>query len=104
MNTISIKGDTYYCHPIYDQYASNRSGQVIDIMNKRQQRGIAGGWGNYLFFEIEKELYPVHQFIYECFHGVQPGKKWLSTLTDSNWKKMWLPILMATREIIVSET
>ena len=74
MNTISIKGETYYCHPIYDQYASNRSGQVIDIMNKRQQRG-GLGWGNCMFCNIEKELYPVHQFIYECFHGVQPEKK-----------------------------
>ena len=74
MNTISIKGETYYCHPIYDQYASNRSGQVINIMNKRQQRG-GEGLGNYLFFEIEKELYPAHQFIYECFPGVQPEKK-----------------------------
>ena len=55
MNTISINGDTYYCHPIYDQYASSKSGQVIDIINKREQRGIKR-WGNYLFFEIEKEL------------------------------------------------
>ena len=74
MNTIHISGETYYCHPIYDQYASNRYGEVINIVNKTQQRGKLG-WGNYMFFDIEKELYPVHLFIWECFHGVQPERK-----------------------------
>ena len=103
MNTISIKGETYYCHPIYDQYASNRSGQVINIMNKRQQRG-GEGLGNYLFFEIEKELIQFTNLFMNVSMESNQKKKWLSTLTDSNWKKMWLPILMATREVIVSET
>ena len=74
MKKIEIYGSTYFCHPIYDQYASNEDGHVIDIVKKATHMGILG-YGGYLFFNMNKKLYPVHQFIYECFHGVQPEKK-----------------------------
>ena len=31
--------------------------------------------GQLFIFRNWKRAYPVHQFIYECFHGVQPEKK-----------------------------
>ena len=71
MKKIEIYGSTYFCHPIYDQYASSEDGHVIDILKKATHMGILG-YGGYLFFNMNKKLYPVHQFIYECFHGVQP--------------------------------
>ena len=35
MNTISIRGRTYYCHPIYDKYAVNGFSPIIDVVGKK---------------------------------------------------------------------
>ena len=44
------------------------------LQKKATHMGILG-YGGYLFFNMNKELYPVHKFVWECFHGVQPEGK-----------------------------
>lgn len=50
---------------------------MSSILKKKNTcpRGITGH-GGYLFFDLEKDKkvnnYPVHQFVWECFHKVKP--------------------------------
>ena len=74
MGTISIKGRTYYCHPIYNKYAVNGFSPIIDVVKKENYFGVEI-YDGYSFVKMGKENYPLHNFVWECFNGIIPEGK-----------------------------
>ena len=74
MKKVEIYGSTYFCHPIYDKYATNGFLPIVDIVKKINYFGVEIHDG-YSFVKMEKEIYPLHKFVWECFNGVVPEGK-----------------------------
>ena len=74
MKKVEIYGSTYFCHPIYDKYATNGFLPIVDIVKKINYFGVEIHDG-YSFVKMEKEIYPLHKFVWECFNGIIPEGK-----------------------------
>ena len=74
MTTITINNCVFSCHPIYDLYASNENGNIINIIKKLPNKGNKHRSG-YMQISVRKyrgiqKSYQVHRFIWECFNGL----------------------------------
>ena len=80
MEKIEINNCVYKLHPVYDLYASNEAGQVINIVRKCPMIGIKKHSG-YNMCAVRKhgqkgqKQYYVHRFVWECFKGLIPEGK-----------------------------
>ena len=80
MTTITINECVYKVHPIYDLYAADSDGNVINIIKKVPRKGNKSNRG-YMKCRVRKHAQPsyttyyVHRFIYECFNSVIPDGK-----------------------------
>ena len=80
MTEIIIEKCVFSIHPIYDLYAADSDGNVINIIKKVPTKG-AKKHNGYLMVGVRKHAQPsyktyhVHRFIYECFNGVIPEGK-----------------------------
>ena len=69
----------FYSHPIYEKYAANKYGEVMNVRLKKPMLGNFNNCG-YLHFGIfisknKSKSYLVHRFVYECFYGIiESGK------------------------------
>ena len=74
MNQIKHNSTIYNLHPIYDSYASNVDGYIIDI-NKfaliKSKYHKRHPHVNLKYGPCEVK-YPVYQFVWECYNGVIP--------------------------------
>ena len=74
MGQITNRGDVYNIHPIYDSYASNKDGHIIDINKKATVHGQCHNGYLYMNFKIMRHRlqYSIHQFVWECFNDDVP--------------------------------
>ena len=80
MTVIKINNCVYSVHPIYDLYASDENGNIINIIKKVPHKGNKTRNG-YLNIHVrkhgeskQKNKYS-HVFVWECFNGVIPEGK-----------------------------
>ena len=80
MSKIEIENCVYCCHPMYDLYAANKAGNVINIIKKVPHKGNEKTNG-YMMCGVRKHgqngqrsVY-VHRFVWECFNGLIPEGK-----------------------------
>ena len=74
MEQITISGGIYNIHPIYDSYASNEGGHIIDINKKATVHGQCHNGYLYMNFKImsHRLQYSFHRFVWECFNDDVP--------------------------------
>jgi len=80
MNKIEIENCVYQIHPVYDLYAANEAGYIINIVKKDSIKSSKMNTG-YTMCNVRrhaqngyKTVY-VHRFVYECFNGLIPKDK-----------------------------
>ena len=80
MTTIIVNGCVHNVHPIYDLYASDENGNIINIIKKVPHKGNKTHRG-YLNVCVRKHGQPgvkgcqVHRFVWECHNGLIPEGK-----------------------------
>ena len=78
MSNIKINNCVYKVHPVYDLYAADEAGNVVNIVKKDY---IGHKNDGYMMCMVRKHEqtghkgYYVHRFIYECFKGLIPDGK-----------------------------
>ena len=88
MTTITINNCVYSVHPIYDLYASDENGNIINIIKKVPHKGNKTHRG-YLNINIRKHGQSgqkgtqAHRFIWECFNGVIPEGKVIDHINNN---------------------
>ena len=80
MIKITINKCVYSVHPVYDLYASDENGNVINIIKKVPRKGTKNNSGYMLYgvrkhAQTGKKTYHVHRFVWECFNGNIPKGK-----------------------------
>ena len=76
MNKIEINECVYNIHPIYNLYAANEDGFIINIVKLEPMKGNKEVNG-YMMCGVKKygckhKRYYVHRFVWECFNGIIP--------------------------------
>ena len=80
MNKIEIENCVYQIHPVYDLYASDKNGNIINIVKKIPMTGTKNNRG-YLLCGVRKhgqkgyKTCLTHRFIWECFNGLITNNK-----------------------------
>ena len=88
MTTITINKRVYSIHPIYDLYASDEDGNIINIIKKVPHKGNKNHIG-YLNVSVRKhggksqKTCQVHRFLWECFNGVIPEGKVIDHINNN---------------------
>ena len=87
MSNISINENVYNIHQVYDIYAANENGEIINICRKVPMKGrkdhrgymqcIVRGFGK------RKKSYLVHPFVWECFNGLIPEGKVIDHINNN---------------------
>ena len=89
-------GNKFFIHPIYEKYAANKYGEIINIRIRKPMLGNICNNG-YLFFGIyisknKQKTYMSHRFIYECFNGMIEKNKVINHInfirTDNRLKNL----------------
>ena len=86
MSEIKINKCVYSVHPIYDLYASDENGNVINIIKKVPNKGDKK-YNGYMCCSIrkyggEQKRYQVHRFVWECFNGIIPEGKVIDPINN----------------------
>jgi len=100
---ITIEKCVYFVHPIYDLYASDENGNIINIIKKVPHRGneIHNG---YLKVCVRKHAQPsqkkcyAHRFIWECFNGVIPDGKEIDHINNKKDDNRLSNLQLLTRQ------
>ena len=86
----------FYTHPIYEKYAANKYGEVMNVRIKKPMLGNINNSG-YLRFciSVSKDKvknYLKHRFVYECFYGIIESDKHINHMnfikTDNSLKNL----------------
>ena len=79
MINLNIDNSLFNVHPIYDLYAADKNGNIINIIKKKQFKGNKKRNGNLkCMVRRHKGIaknYHVHRFVWECFNGIIEGGK-----------------------------
>ena len=76
---VIINGKKYYKHPVFDNYAASKKGNIINIKRKKILSKKNNNGKGYLIFCLcnekleEKKNYYQHRFVYEVFKGMIPS-------------------------------
>ena len=76
---VKINGEKYYKHPVFDNYAASKKGNIINIKTKKILSKKKNNGNGYLIFCLcnekleEKKNYYQHRFVYEVFKGMIPS-------------------------------
>ena len=76
---VKINGEKYYKHPVFDNYAAFKKGNIINIKTKKILSKKKNNGNGYLIFCLcnekleEKKNYYQHRFVYEVFKGMIPS-------------------------------
>ena len=86
MIRIGINECVYYVHPVYDLYASDKNGNVINLIKKVPNKGYNNR--GYLRTSVRKyggryKGYLVHRFVWECFNGIIPEEKEIDHINNN---------------------
>ena len=85
---IEIKNCVYKVHPVYDLYAANEAGEVINIVKKDPMKGCKTNNG-YMMCAVRKytqrgqKKYYIHRFVWECFHRLIPDGKVIDHINNN---------------------
>ena len=76
MDNVEVSDRVYKVHPIYDLYASDKEGKVVNIIKKVPHMGKSSSSG-YLKCSVRKyggksKAYYVHRFVWECYNNNVP--------------------------------
>ena len=74
---MEIDGVKFYKHPVFDNYAANKNGDVLSLKSKKILSKNKNNGNGYLIFclcseKIAKKNYYQHRFVYEVFKGMIP--------------------------------
>ena len=88
MNKIKIDKCVYSIHPVYELYASDENGNIINIIKKTSTKGNKLRSG-YMVCNIRKyggkqKTYQVHRFVWECFNSAIPEGKVIDHINNDN--------------------
>ena len=102
MFKIAINECVYYVHPVYDLYASDKNGNVINIVKKVPIKGTQNNSG-YLYVGVRKycgkrTTMSSHRFIWECFNGVIPEGKVIDHINDDKKDNRLCNLQMLTQQ------
>ena len=76
---VIINGEKFYKHPVFDNYAASKKGNIINIKTKKILSKKRNNGNGYLIFYLcnekleEKKNYYQHRFVYEVFKGMIPS-------------------------------
>ena len=67
-------GKKFFIHPVYNKYAANEDGEIMNIRLRKARKAYQGHNG-YLKISIflaknKIKIYFSHRFVYECFYGL----------------------------------
>ena len=87
MSNIEISNCVYKVHPIYDLYASDKDGNVINIIKEVPHLGHKSS-SVYLQCSVRKysgkyKVYYVHRFVWECYNGNIPEGKVIDHINNN---------------------
>ena len=88
MSKIEINSFVYHIHSVYDLYAANESGDVINIVKREPIEGNKKSNG-YIMCSVRKHAqkgqksYYVHRFVWECFNGIIPDNKVIDHINNN---------------------
>ena len=88
MSKIEINDCVYKLHPVYDLYASDKNGNIINVIKKVPSKGNKHRTG-YMMCTVRKyaqngrKTCYVHRFVWECFNGVVPEGKVIDDINDN---------------------
>ena len=70
-NKLVIDNHEYYFHPTFKNYAGSLDGYVIHTLNQEPTLGVKNEKG-FMVMTVEEDWHRifVHDFIWECFHGL----------------------------------
>ena len=88
MNKIEIKKCVYKIHPVYDLYAADENGNIINIVKKVPIKGnkVHSGYKTChvrKYAQKSQKSYQVHRFIWECFNGEIPEGKVIDHINNT---------------------
>ena len=75
---VIIDGVNFYKHPVFDNYAANKNGDVLSLKSKKILSKNKNNGNGYLIFCLcsekleKKKNYYQHRFVYEVFKGMIP--------------------------------
>ena len=86
MEKIEIEKCVYSVHPIYDLYAADQNGNIINLVKKVPRKGVVRHDG-YLAAKVRKyghkqKSMQAHRFIWECFNDLIPEGKVIDHIND----------------------
>ena len=94
---VEIKCKIFHYHHIYTNFGANKYGQIYNKKTKRCSIGNLKPDGYRLMRLSEIGLpckdFRIHRFVYECYNGDIPKKKWKSTILTQINKIIVLIIL-----------
>ena len=76
---MEIDGVKFYKHPVFDNYAANKNGDVLSLKSKKILSKNKNNGNGYLIFCLcsekleKKKNYYQHRFVYEVFKGMIPS-------------------------------
>ena len=102
MSKIEINECVYSVHQIYDLYAADENGKIINIVKKVPTYGTKQKNG-YLFIGARKyghkpKSMQAHRFIWECFNGVIPAGKVIDHINDDKQDNRLCNLQMMTQQ------
>ena len=103
MNNIEIKNCVYKMHPVYDLYAANEAGEVINIVKKDPMKGCKTNNG-YMKCNVRKhaqkgqKTYFIHRFVWECFNGLTPDGKVIDHVNNNRNDNRLCNLQMMTQQ------
>ena len=75
---VIIDGVKYYKHPVFNNYAARKNGDILSLKNKKIiKMGKSSGYLNFTIYneKLEKRInYLQHRFVYEVFRGPIPRR------------------------------
>ena len=103
MEKIEINNCVYKLHPVYDLYASNEAGQVINIVRKCPMIGTKNHRGYYTCLvrkhgQSGQKAYQVHRFVWECHNGLITDGKVIDHINDNKTDNRLCNLQMITQK------
>ena len=79
-------GKKFFIHPVYNKYAANEDGEIMNIRLRKARKGYLINSG-YLKFTIyleknKNKQYLSHRFVFECFYGLIEKNKQINHINS----------------------
>ena len=104
MTKIEINKCVFYVHPIYDLYAADSDGNIINTIKREPNKGnkLNNGYFNVYVRkhgQSGRKTYKAHRFIYECFNGVMPEGKVIDHINNNKEDNRLCNLQLVTQQL-----